>query len=771
MSVEPQEEAEGSEGEGDEMRRVKVYQLNDSGQWDDKGTGHVSYSEEGGFFFLTVSCEETEENLLHHKIEESIEYQRQGETIITWCEPEPDGIDLALSFQEEIRCNEIWEQLHTIRTNAIKEEELLVDENQSEDNEFLDTQFGNLPPPEMKHLEDIDAQIMQVTTPGQKETIASCLLKDAYIQKLFTLFSTAEDLEQTSVCFTLFSIFKSIFMLNDQNLLDLLLSNEFILDLIATLEYDRDSPPANGYHRHRDFLNKSIFKQVVSIQDSDVRDKITQNYRIQYIKDVILLRYLDDNTLATLQSTMFFNNLLIIQHLTQKVSFMEELFSKLHRVARQPKKMPPDFKETQKNLFSFLQELCNLSKRLQASIRDNFYKKLIEYGLFDVVETALGSSSHKEHLWLWLSCSDILTNIINHDANLIRAHLFARVASPTSLLGVIIRVLISDTVGSGLCYQIAQMLRVIFDPETMQIEHKEAFLDHIYSTHIGKLAEALSHNTSPKNRMFSKYHACELLCYCVHQHGYRIRQFITNHDILDKIATLFRTKGKPNIVCSAIRFFRTCIGLNDEVYIRHIVHHQLFDPIMELFFENGARYNLLNSVIIELINFIRQANIKPLVHDLVMRHEDTFKHIQYVGTFQDLKIRWKQNQEVPEDGPNESNASEDEHDQKLLDDQAEISQYEYFHKDNSDDEESIPIDEGVEKEKEALFEEQTQKLIQKREINTDGEFDFRKLKDGGSAEGEGKMNRLRGLAKNRTIGINLNSNPATDRNSNKRQKV
>jgi len=652
----------------------------------------------------------------------------------------------------------------------MKEEELLIDDNQLEENEFLDVQFENLPPPELKNLEEIDTRIMQVSTPGQKETVANCLLKDGYIQKIFTLFSTAEDLEQTNVCFTLFSIVKSIFMLNDQNILDLLLSNEFILDLIAALEYDKESyPDASSYTLHRDFLKNSSFKQVVSIQDSDVRDKITQNYRIQYIKDVILLRYLDDNTLATLSSTIFFNNLLIIQQLTQNVSFMEELFSKLHRVARIPKKVPPDFNENRKNLFSFLQELCNLSKRLQASIRDNFYKKLIEYGLFDVIETALISSNNTDHSWLWLSCADVLTNIITHDANLIRTHFFARVASPNSLLGVVIHVLVADNVGSGLCYQIAQMVRVIFDPETMQLENKEAFLDHIYSSHIETLAKALSRKNV--NHYFSKYHACELLCYCVHQHGIRAQQFVIDRDILHKITSLFHIKGKPNIVCSAIRFFRTCIGLNNEVYIRQIVHHQLFDPIMELFFDNGARYNLLNSVIIELINFIRQANIKPLVHDLVMRHEDKFKHIQYVGTFQDLKIRWEQNQEVHEDVSNECAVSEDERDQKLLDEQAEISQYEYFHKDDSDDDDPIPTDEGVEKEKEALFEEQTQKLMQKREVNTNDEFDFRKLKEGGNAEGGGKINRLRGLAKNRTIGINLNSGHGTDRIQNKRQKV
>jgi hypothetical protein len=39
--------------------------------------------------------------------------------------------------------------------------------------------------------------------------------------------------------------------------------------------------------------NRATFKQVVGISDDEVISKIHQNYRIQYIKDVILLRYLD----------------------------------------------------------------------------------------------------------------------------------------------------------------------------------------------------------------------------------------------------------------------------------------------------------------------------------------------------------------------------------------------------------------------------------------------------------------------------------------------
>ena len=101
---------------GNFARRVKVYRLSDTGQWDDRGTGFVQYrhSEGGDSMMLTVKSEETpNEVLLEHKIDLHIEYQRQGDTIITWCDE--SGVDLALSFQDQLRCNEVWDQMMNVQ--------------------------------------------------------------------------------------------------------------------------------------------------------------------------------------------------------------------------------------------------------------------------------------------------------------------------------------------------------------------------------------------------------------------------------------------------------------------------------------------------------------------------------------------------------------------------------------------------------------------------------------------------------------------------------
>ena len=44
----------------------------------------------------------------------------------------------------------------------------------------------------------------------------------------------------------------------------------------------------------------------------------------------------------------------------------------------------------------------------------------------------------------------------------------------------------------------------------------------------------------------------------------------------------------------------------DEFYNRYLVRNNLFEPVVEVFLANGARYNLLNSAVLELVDFVRK---------------------------------------------------------------------------------------------------------------------------------------------------------------------
>lgn len=70
----------------------------------------------------------------------------------------------------------------------------------------------------------------------------------------------------------------------------------------------------------------------------------------------------------------------------------------------------------------------------------------------------------------------------------------------------------------------------------------------------------------------------------------------------------------------ALRFLRKIVGLKDEQYNTTIIRNNYFAPVVEAFKANKRRYNLLNSAIIELFEYIRHVNFSlefnRLIHDL-----------------------------------------------------------------------------------------------------------------------------------------------------------
>jgi len=318
------------------------------------------------------------------------------------------------------------------------------------------------------------------------------------------------------------------------------------------------------------------------------------------------------------------------------------------------------------------------------------------------------------------------TNALNHDPTLLRSFLITRLAVPRSLLCSIVDAVLSKNVEAGIADQLSQILRMVLDPDSMLAADKEQFLDHFYATHVQKLVTALSQPLSPsKPHQVSQYQACELLSFCVHQHGYRIKQHILNHDVCNKVANLIRVKGRPSVVCSAVRFLRITISLKDDMIARQIVTRKVLDSMLEVFAQNGSRYNLLNSAVIEVVHFIRIENIKILVDYLVRNHEAKFTGIEYVQTFQELKLRWEQNEEYVQQG----GGGGSDNNGVVTDDQNE---YSYFEKDS--DEENEPVSQegneangGDEDEKQRDFITQTDLMLPKR-AREDDEVDLVRAK-------------------------------------------
>jgi protein phosphatase-4 regulatory subunit 3 len=58
-----------------------------------------------------------------------------------------------------------------------------------------------------------------------------------------------------------------------------------------------------------------------------------------------------------------------------------------------------------------------------------------------------------------------------------------------------------------------------------------------------------------------------------------------------------------------VRLFRMLVSMKDDFYDKHIEKNNLLGPIIDVFLENGPRYNLLNSAVLELCDTIRQVRL------------------------------------------------------------------------------------------------------------------------------------------------------------------
>lgn len=86
------------------------------------------------------------------------------------------------------------------------------------------------------------------------------------------------------------------------------------------------------------------------------------------------------------------------------------------------------------------------------------------------------------------------------------------------------------------------------------------------------------------------------------------------------------------------------MGLQDEFYNRQIMQYHIFEPILNIVYETMPRDNLLNSACLELFEFIKRENIKPIILHIVENYREKLKDITYVDTFQNLILRYDQMQ-------------------------------------------------------------------------------------------------------------------------------
>ncbi|KAL0070111.1 Platinum sensitivity protein [Marasmius tenuissimus] len=311
-------------------------------------------------------------------------YQRQQDTLIVWTEP--DGIDYALSFQDKEGCAEVWNFIVDVQRHMNGGEEqgsinlgssspLPESSSSNITTEIIRT--GHLPSPRMGIIADIEKAIKVLSRAQQvKERLCEYVQSEVrmsllpkpdfggvvigynaivltfllpwervtsdYIKQLIDVFHAAEETESLENLHALCNLIQTIcalhtsptwatrtltslsVMLNDHSMYEHILDDDLFFGVVGILEYDPEFPLHKA--NYRDFLNQSSqYHQPISIADQSVQRKIHHTYRLQFLKDVVLARVLDDSTFNVLNSCIIFNQIDIIQHVQQDSTFLLEV--------------------------------------------------------------------------------------------------------------------------------------------------------------------------------------------------------------------------------------------------------------------------------------------------------------------------------------------------------------------------------------------------------------------------------------------------------------
>lgn len=584
-----------------------------------------------------------------------------------------------------------------------------------------------LPPAEISRLEEISELVTScLPSPIRREKLAVAIESEGYVKKLLNAFHMCEDLDNTDGLHHLYEIFKNIFLLNKTALFELMFAEDTIFDVVGCLEYD----PAHAQpKRHRQYL-KSIanFHQVIRINNPDLLSKIHQTYRVQYIQDVVLPTpsVFEDNMLSTLASFIFFNKVEIVTLIQEDEQFLTELFTQVMdcmdivKYTWSPLHYPFQLTDekteesTRKECVMFLKEFFSFSQTLQPQSRESFFKTLNSLGILQALEITLASRNAKTRA----ASIDILLFIVDFSPTMVREYMIQQQGGGEEgafpLMNVIIEQMTRDTDPEmGGAVQLMGIVRTLLDPENMLASanksEKTDFLNYFYKycmpmlirplvdvsenedskeedeamdTSEGNNGAAASSTTAETaetaaadNRVALMKDSCriqlqslilELLSFCVEHHTYHIKNFTLQRDLLRRILVLMKSRHTFLVLC-ALRFMRKIIALKDEFYNRYIVKGNLFAPVIDAFIANNGRYNLLDSAILEMFEFIKlvrgfylifftsapcanrtlalQEDVKSLCSHVVESFGPTLDKITYVQTFKTLKIRYDQQQD------------------------------------------------------------------------------------------------------------------------------
>ena len=618
------------------MERVKLYSSKQDTEWEDEGTGHFAFDPESETTGFVVTQEQNGGVLLKHKIGVSGQsYTLQEDSrIIRWTDV-TSNMQQALSFEHGSYCKEVYAKLQQVLEKTVEKgtEESggsLAEETKAE---------KAFPKLTLANLEMVTKMFDDGQQPFAKDQLLQRSGTPQLIAQLVQVFQQCEDLEDISSLENCCRIARTLVIHADFAAAEELFCDAHAIHIVGCLEYDPDIPVRI---KHREYLKEKVrFKEVMTISNPEIIRRIHRVYRMQYIKDVVLPRLMDEPMFSCLSHMIMVGNMEIVNALSVQSSFFEDLFRRIREQDAGTKEWT--------DLVGFLQEYCQLLRQLQPSNQLGILVKMQKLGFFSVLTEVLREGC----LEMKMKVIDILHSATTQDPAAVRRHIALTPKYP--LLQLLLDCLITGD-KMGLTQQSLEAIKALMEQADEPVSKFDSFLEIFYGTFIHDLFDVLAiglikdADIPARDRLpdyvspRAKVAVVDLLCFCVQTHSYTMKYCILRSTVLDRILGLLKAREKW-LVASAVRFLRTLLGMKDTFYDRIIHRSEVLGRLADLLLENGDRNNLLNSTILEVFDFLKKEQRHEHIATVVELYYGRLCTISYVATFKEIKREYDKKQE------------------------------------------------------------------------------------------------------------------------------
>ena len=654
--------------------RVKLYLLNENGQWDDKGIGYVFLANEiqeesnfdGGFENSTAAKmdkklimlkETTNETIFNIDIlKENIEFHNQRGTILTWKKMGSlDEDNIAISFQEKEGIAEIFKNIKIINGIILEDEDFFEEETPFE--VFREVTTENLPNIYREIPPDMDESKIQDLVNYLEGT--NC----EFIKKLGLLLNSEEKkIEEVKSSLSLNSLETDVSLINNKdnykesineitekiinmgegergnsessnkaaffneninyifNIVKnmILYGNKALLELLFDDDNYLISFGALEYDNqsykiipHRKYFTEIVkFKNPLNLKDPILIQRIKQNLRLTYLRDTALGRVINENTNKSINLIIQMNYSEIIQFFINNTDFLKVLFSQ----------MESEEISVKKDAILLLTELMSFSKNV-ASSRVTFNEVLCENGILPILSKLIEQNSKNNE-------NDSISELIN--INVVEIFI-----SILSSVPVLIRQYLVDNEGKTLSqltnlllfhdnfpikYEISQIFKTLIEGEG-EASDKKKFFSSTIDKFISYLNSPCSKTQNQNEISTTIQIIIEIFLTWFNNMDFDSRFWLDKHKINLIIIKLLKDKSRT-VTLYAIKLLKIILEICENYIALHIITNDLCNILINLFNENSKKNNIIFSCLLNFFDSLSQTNISII--DILMTYSSDF---------------------------------------------------------------------------------------------------------------------------------------------------